>query len=148
MVHGVNHRRLFAHEAAVADHVGSQDCGKPALNAFLDHARSPGYSPGHSMRCNERWGALAHTEPKVYFGSQAVIPNSVQNVRSWVKSGLQFKVTGGLLLARFGSRDPLISQADTLSSRHMVGLYTAVDNPATSPDKSLSFGLFGSVVLG
>ena len=33
------------------------------------------------------------------YGSQAVIPNSVQNVRSWVISGPQFKVTGGLFVA-------------------------------------------------
>jgi hypothetical protein len=35
-------------------------------------------------------------------GSKAVILNSVQNVRSWVKSGPQFRVAGGLLLAISG----------------------------------------------
>ncbi len=37
-------------------------------------------------------------------GSQAVIPNSAQNVRSWVKSRRRFWPTGGLLLANSGSR--------------------------------------------
>ncbi len=32
-------------------------------------------------------------------GSKAVFPNSVQNVRSWVKSGPQFLAAGGLLVA-------------------------------------------------
>ncbi len=35
----------------------------------------------------------------VRIGSKAVFPNSVQNVRSWVKSGPQFEVTEGLLVA-------------------------------------------------
>ncbi len=37
--------------------------------------------------------------PNVRIGSQAVIPNFDQNVRSWVTSGPQFNVTGGLLVA-------------------------------------------------
>ena len=42
------------------------------------------------------------SELDVRVGSQAVIPNSVQNVRSWVKGGPQFKVTGSLLDANSG----------------------------------------------
>jgi hypothetical protein len=49
--------------------------------------------------------------PKVRVGSKAVIPVSVQNVRSWVKSGSRFRASGGLLLAkRRHSRIPV--QAD------------------------------------
>ncbi len=32
--------------------------------------------------------------------SQAVFPNSVRNVRSWVKSGSRFRAAGGLLVAK------------------------------------------------
>ena len=39
------------------------------------------------------------------FGSQAVIPNSVRNVRSWGQSRSRFRATGGLLLANM--RHPL-----------------------------------------
>ena len=46
-------------EPAVASLVGGKVSGEPALNAFLDHARSPGHVPTHILRDvardEERW---------------------------------------------------------------------------------------------
>ena len=41
---------INADQAAVADNIGGKDGRKPAPNAFLDHARSPGHASDRSLR--------------------------------------------------------------------------------------------------
>jgi hypothetical protein len=36
---------ILAHEPGVPSHIGSQDNGKPTLNAFLDHVAPLGLAP-------------------------------------------------------------------------------------------------------
>ena len=52
---------ILAHEPGVPNHIGGQNCGKPALNAFLDHVGPRGHVPGHPNRYRGCWGAPLET---------------------------------------------------------------------------------------
>ena len=52
---------------------------------------------------------------KVRFGSEAVFPNSVQNVRSWVKSGPQFRATELPNLAEGVEQVPTVGIFETMN---------------------------------
>ena len=78
------------HHSRIANNIGREDRGEPALDALFGHAAASFKTREDGQFYVGKWAESNDLEC-LLCGSQAVIPNTVRNVRSWVISGSQFR---------------------------------------------------------